>query len=80
MRESYDLIIFDVPPVTVVPDATIIATKVDKTVIISRIKVTPMAELAKTKNMLESVGANIAGVVVNGLKTSTKKYYVKYYN
>ncbi len=80
MRESYDLIIFDVPPVTVVPDATIIATKVDKTVIISRIKVTPMAELAKTKNMLESVGANIAGVVVNGVKTSTKKYYGKYYN
>ena len=80
MKESYDLVIFDVPPVTVVPDATIIATKVDKTVIIARIKVTPMTDLAKTKNMLESVGANIAGVVVNGVKTSAKKYYGKYYN
>lgn len=80
MKESYDLVIFDVPPVTVVPDATIIATKVDKAVIIARIKVTPMTDLAKTKNMLESVGANIAGVVVNGVKTSAKKYYGKYYN
>lgn len=80
MIEIYDIIVFDVPPVTVVPDATIIATKVDKTVIITRVKITPMSDLIKTKNMLEAVGANIAGAVVNGVKTSTKKYYGKYYN
>ena len=79
-REIFDMIIFDLPPVTVVPDAAIVATKVDKTVIVSRIKVTPMEELEKTKKMLENVGANIAGVVVNGVKTSGKKYYGKYYN
>lgn len=80
VREVYDMVIFDLPPVTVVPDAAIVATKVDKTVIVSRIKVTPMEELEKTKKMLENVGANIAGVVVNGVKTSGKKYYGKYYN
>ena len=80
MKEMFDIVIFDLPPVTVVPDAAIVATKVDKTVIISRIKVTPMEELEKTKKMLENVGANIAGVVVNGVKTSGKKYYGKYYN
>lgn len=80
MIEIYDVILFDAPPVTVVPDATVIATQVDKTIIVSRIKVTPMDDLAKTKSMLESVGANIAGVVVNGVKTSAKKYYGKYYN
>lgn len=80
VREVYDMVIFDLPPVTVVPDAAIVATKVDKTVIVSRIKVTPMEELEKTKKMLENVGANIAGVVVNGVKTSSKKYYGKYYN
>ena len=80
MREVFDIVIFDLPPVTVVPDAAIVATKVDKTVIISRVKVTPMEELEKTKKMLENVGANIAGVVVNGVKTSSKKYYGKYYN
>ena len=80
MRQVFDMIIFDLPPVTVVPDAAIVATKVDKTVIVTRIKVTPMEELEKTKKMLENVGANIAGVVVNGVKTSGKKYYGKYYN
>ena len=79
-KEIFDIIIFDLPPATVVPDASIVATKVDKTVIVSRIKVTPMEELEKTKKMLENVGANIVGVVVNGVKTSGKKYYGKYYN
>lgn len=80
VKEMYDLVIFDAPPVTVVPDAIIIATKVDKTVIIARAKVTPMDQLEVTKKMLESVGANIAGVVFNGVKVSGKKYYGKYYN
>ncbi|MBQ8043330.1 MAG: CpsD/CapB family tyrosine-protein kinase [Clostridia bacterium] len=80
MREVFDMVIFDLPPVTVVPDAAIVATRVDKTVIVTRVKVTPMEELEKTKKMLENVGANIAGVVVNGVKTSGKKYYGKYYN
>lgn len=80
MREMFDMVIFDLPPVTVVPDAAIVATKVDKTVIVTRVKVTPMEELDKTKKMLENVGANVAGVVVNGVKTSGKKYYGKYYN
>lgn len=80
MRNTFDMVIFDLPPVTVVPDATIVATRVDKTVIVARVKVTPMEELEKTKKMLENVNANIAGVVVNGVKTSGKKYYGKYYN
>lgn len=80
MKAVFDIVIFDLPPVTVVPDATIVATKVDKTVIVARIKVTPMEELEKTKKMLQNVNANIAGVVVNGVKTTGKKYYGKYYN
>ena len=79
-KTQYDMVIFDLPPVTVVPDASIVGTKVEKTVIVSRIKLTPMDELVKTKKMLENVGVNIAGVVVNGVKTSAKKYYGKYYN
>ena len=80
MREKFDIIIFDLPPVTVVSDAQIVGSKVDKTVIVSRIKITPIEELEKTKKMLENVNASIAGVVVNGVKTSGKKYYGKYYS
>lgn len=79
MKERYDIIILDLPPVTVVPDASIVATKVDKTVLVARVKVTPREELEKTKKMLENVNAKIAGVVLNGVKTSAKKYYGNYY-
>lgn len=79
MKEKYDIIILDLPPVTVVPDASIVATKVDKTIIVARVKVTPREELEKTKKMLENVNAKIAGVVLNGVKTSAKKYYGNYY-
>ena len=78
-KNVYDIIILDLPPVTVVPDASIVATKVDKTVLVARVKVTPREELEKTKKMLENVNAKIAGVVLNGVKTSAKKYYGNYY-
>lgn len=80
VREKFDMIIFDLPPVTLVPDASIVASKVDKTVIVARVNVTPMDELEKTVKMLKNVGASTVGVVVNGVKTSGKKYYGKYYN
>ena len=79
MKQEYDMIFFDLPPVTVVSDAQIVASKVDKTVIVTRIKVTPLEDLQKTKRMLENVNASIAGVVVNGVKMAGKKYYGKYY-
>ena len=79
MKQEYDMIFFDLPPVTVVSDAQIVASKVDKTVIVTRIKVTPLEDLQKTKKMLENVNASIAGVVVNGVKMAGKKYYGKYY-
>lgn len=80
LRTMFDIVIFDLPPVTVVPDASIVASKLDKTVMVSKMKVTPMAELEKAKKMLENVGASIAGVIANGVKTTAKKYYGKYYN
>ena len=80
VKGKFDLVIFDLPPVTIVPDASVVASKVDKTVIVARVKVTPIEELEKTKKMLENVNASIAGVVLNGVKSSAKYYYNKYYN
>lgn len=80
MKEMFDLIIFDTPPVTVVPETCIVASKSDKTIIVACIKVTNVDDLEKTKKMLENSGACIAGAVVNKTKISSKKYYSKYYN
>jgi len=80
IKEQYDIVIFDTPPVIVVSDACVIASKIDKTVIIAMANKVPVSDVQKTKRKLEEANANIAGVVFNGVEVSQKKYYNKYYN
>lgn len=77
---QYDIVILDTPPVTVVPDACVIASKIDKTVIVAMANKVPVKDVQKTKKKLEEANANIAGVVFNGTEISQKQYYNKYYN
>lgn len=80
MSNTYDIVIFDTPPVTIVPDACVIASKMDKTIIVAMANKVPLKDIQKTKKMLVEVNANIAGVVFNGAEISEKQYYNKYYN
>lgn len=72
LKEQFDVIIFDAPPVLPVTDASILAPKVDCTVIAYEIGRTSREALQRTKIQLESVGAKIAGVVLNHTKPQTE--------
>lgn len=67
IRAQYDYVILDTPPLLVVTDPCVVAPRVDG--VIMAIRVTkngrPFAERAK--EILNSLGANVIGVVVNGL-------------
>ncbi len=67
IRAQYDFVIVDTPPLLVVTDPCVVAPRVDG--VIMAIRVTkngrPFAERAK--EILGSLGANVIGVVVNGL-------------
>ena len=76
---KYDYIIFDCCPVIGLPDALILARKMDKTIIVCSIGHTPSDVLENAKKSLENVDANIAGVVVNRVPSSNNDYYSKYY-
>jgi capsular exopolysaccharide synthesis family protein len=82
-KEKFDIIIYDCVPVTGLTDSLIMAKLVDKTVIVSASKLTPLELLQNTKKSLINVGANIAGVVFNRVQTDgsiyANKYYGKYY-
>lgn len=79
LKEGFDLVIFDMPPVVAVTDAQIMAAKVDGTVLVVRQKVTQKSSLAKAKELLDIVNANILGVVFNGVeKGSGNGYYYAY--
>lgn len=83
-KDKYDIIIYDCVPVTGLTDSLIMAKLVDKTIIVSAAKLTPLELLQNTKKSLINVGANIAGVVFNRVETDgsiyANKYYGKYYS
>jgi len=68
LRETFDMIIIDAPPVLPVPDALILGRHADGAVLAVRHDSSryPLVERAKQK--LASVGVPILGAVVNGVK------------
>lgn len=80
LKEKYDVIILDSPPVQGLTDALILTRLVDIVLIVASCKKTSIDLLENTKQALENVNANIAGVILNQVeKKESKYYYSKYY-
>ncbi|MBO0471103.1 CpsD/CapB family tyrosine-protein kinase [Enterococcus sp. DIV0242_7C1] len=75
LKQQYDLVIFDMPPVVAVTDAQIVSSKSDGTILVVRENVSKRDSLLKAKSLLELVDANILGVVYNGSKSITDQGY-----
>lgn len=80
MKEEYDIVLIDAPPVGVVTDAAILSTLVEGTLLTCRQGETLIESVEFAKEKLEKVNANILGVVLNGVKRTGKKYDYYYYN
>lgn len=77
--ESFDIIIFDAPPCLIVADALIMARLVDFNILVTAQNVTRIEDLNKAKAAIEKVGGKLAGVVLNKVQVTTKKYETSYY-
>ncbi len=80
LRDKFDLIIIDTPPLLAVSDPGAVAGIVDGVVLTMRLRrnVKPLA--ARAKSILESVGANLLGVVINGVSSEAGYGYNYDYN
>ena len=78
-KEKFDVIIFDGTPCLLVTDAIIISRLVDSTIIVTSNRKTKLDDLKEVKKRVENAGGHIAGVVLNRVKESSKKYESKYY-
>jgi polysaccharide biosynthesis transport protein len=65
VKGDYDMILLDSPPVLLVPDAQIFATAVEGVLLVVRAGKVQPNQLAKTKSLLERVGGNVIGAVLN---------------
>ncbi len=77
--EWFDVVIFDGVPCSGLSDSLIIASLVDRVVIVSSENYTPKAELINTKKSLEKVGGNVIGTVINNISAKGHTYGKYYY-
>jgi capsular exopolysaccharide synthesis family protein len=79
MKQDFDLILFDCPPIGAVTDAAIIATKVDGMIYVVRAGKVDRKQLQRASNLLKQVKARVLGYVLNGISPDTDDYYRYYY-
>ena len=79
LKEICDIVIVDGPPTQLVTDSLILARIVDSTVIVAASNQTKKDNLHRIIDNIQKVGGKIAGVVVNKVPVSAKKYEQSYY-
>ncbi|WP_300120876.1 CpsD/CapB family tyrosine-protein kinase [uncultured Enterococcus sp.] len=78
LYQTFDLIIFDLPPVMTVADGLIMASKTDGTVLVIREGVTRKDSVLEAKNRLLQAKARILGVIYNGAEQVNESSYYYY--
>ena len=79
LREHYDYIFIDAPPIGIVTDAGIISTYTDGCIFVVGAGEADIEMAKVSKERLEKVGANILGVVLNKFESSGASGYYNYY-
>jgi capsular exopolysaccharide synthesis family protein len=77
-QETYDVIVFDTPPVLAVTDAQILANICDGSIVVVRSDQTEYDAIQKAKELLEPANAKLLGIVLNDVpqkKSNTYYYY-----
>lgn len=77
VRQHYDLVLFDAPPVIAMADTLVLAKYTDGAVVIVSAGQTKSLGLEKANEMLTANNANVLGTVVN--RFNANKVYYSYY-
>lgn len=81
LKANFDIILLDSPPTISVSDASIIASRVDGTILVTRAGYIPRHLCLQAKNTLEAVSGNVIGCVLNSIESHHQPYYYhRYYN
>ena len=79
LKDICDIVIIDGTPCELVTDAIILSRIVDSTVIVTAYKETKKDNLERIIRNIQNVGGHLAGIVVNKMPVSAKKYNENYY-
>jgi len=82
VKQRFDLVLVDSPPILGVSDASVLASEVDLTMIVVQHRKLPRNMLVRVKQAVENVGGHVVGVVLNNVDVrsdSQYQYYTSYY-
>ena len=77
-RETYDLVIIDLPPINMVTDAAVISSIVDGYLFIIRVEHDETRSVQEAIAALERADAKIFGIILNDVNPKAAKYYKSY--
>ncbi len=82
VKQRFDLVLIDSPPILGVSDASVLASEVDLTMIVVQHRKLPREMLVRVKDAVENVGGHVLGVVLNNVDVRSDnqyQYYTSYY-
>lgn len=74
VKNMFDIIILDTLQLKYFTDTQVLVSKVDGIIIVARAERTNRDSILEIKEKLDQAGANILGIVLNGVKRSKKKF------
>jgi capsular exopolysaccharide synthesis family protein len=83
LKQRYDFIFFDSPPILGVSDASVLASEMDMVVQIIQYRRYPQPMNLRAKQVIEKVGGTFLGIVLNNINMSQDEsyyYYSGYYH
>lgn len=79
MKEVYDIIIFDAPPILSVTDAQLLANKCDGAILIVNSGKTEKKQVIQAKELIAKSKCRLIGAVLNNFTLSKNNAYYRYY-
>ncbi len=77
LRQSYQLIFIDSPPVLPVPDALMLGRWADGALLAARYEISRSSQVERARRQLDIAGIPVLGTVINGMRSS-EAYYGRY--
>jgi capsular exopolysaccharide synthesis family protein len=78
LRERFDVVLFDSPPLLAVTDAAVLSTLVDGVILVVRMGTTARAAVRRATSHLRAVHSRVLGAVLNDVDFTSGSYYGGY--
>ena len=80
LKENYDIVLFDAPPIMAVTDAVVLSKLVDQFILVVRFGSTDKDSINYVLSSLDNVETYLTGVVLNDLNQKNSYYSKNYYS